>query len=244
MYACCGGKREQKSFIIYMLPVNSCGIVLPYVAQHQPIDLFLGDGSASSIWKHLGRKRYCIMQNEERVFEEKQHRDMSRREFLVETGRTLSMALASAGVFYEFIDQLAQKPEQVAFAATQPLPPEQYIIPSTRIVNVTSAGVSGSGPGTIPVLLHPLHNHIITAKVNVPANAKALQEAQHHLESVLGGLEQHFSPATSNGVAIQVAWGLASFQHSLPILGKSSRFFKAGKRYQDLCPVDLLAAST
>src|SRR5690348_6152226 len=48
---------------------------------------------------YLGRKRYCIMQNEERVFEEKQHRDMSRREFLVETGRTLSMALASAGVF-------------------------------------------------------------------------------------------------------------------------------------------------
>src|SRR5258707_12207500 len=182
--------------------------------------------------------------DDEHGLSEQPPQQLSRREFLEETGRTLSMALASAGVFSEFIDHLAQKPEPVAFAAAQPLPLEQYLVPSTRIVNVTSAGVSGSGPGTIPVLLHPLHNHIITAKVNVPANAKALQEAQHHLESVLGGLEQHFSPATSNGVAIQVAWGLASFQHSLPILGKSSRFFKAGKRYQDLCPVDLLAAST
>ncbi|GHO76413.1 hypothetical protein KSD_41840 [Ktedonobacter sp. SOSP1-85] len=177
--------------------------------------------------------------NDNDAFAGRHHQGMSRREFLAETGRTLSMALASAGVFYELIDNLAQKPEQAAFAAAQPLPPEQYIVPSTRIVNVTSAGVSGSGPGTIPVILHPLHNHIITAKVNVPANAKALQEAQHHLESVLGGLEQQFSPATSNGVAIQVAWGLPYFQHYIPSLGKSSSFFKAGTRYPDYMPVDL-----
>src|SRR5258708_21946349 len=126
--------------------------------------------------------------NEENVFAE-HYRELSRREFLAETGRTLSMALASAGVFYEFIDHLAQKPEQFAFAAAQPLPLEQYIVPSTRIVNVTTAGLSGSGPGTTPIVVHPLHNHIITAKVKVPANAKALQEAQHHLESVLQALE-------------------------------------------------------
>ncbi|EFH90516.1 DUF7405 family protein [Ktedonobacter racemifer] len=177
--------------------------------------------------------------NDNDAFAERHQQGMSRREFLAETGRTLSMALASAGVFYELIDNLAQKPEQVAFAATQPLPPEQYIVPSTRIVNVTSAGVSGSGPDTIPVELHPLHNHIITAKIKVPANAKALQEAQHHLESVLQGLEQQFSPATSNGVTIQVAWGLPYFQHYIPSLGKSSSFFKAGTRYPEYMPVDL-----
>jgi hypothetical protein len=181
---------------------------------------------------------YLMTDNDEQVFAE-HHRELSRREFLAETGRTLSTALVSAGVFYEFIDHLAQKPEPVAFAAAQPLPLEQYIVPSTRIVNVTSAGVSGSGPGTIPVVLHPLHNHIITAKVKVPANAKALQEAQHHLESVLGALEQQFPPATSNGVDIQVAWGLPYFQHSIPSLEKSSSFFKAGTRYPDYLPVDL-----
>ena len=177
--------------------------------------------------------------NDDDAFVGRHHQGMSRREFLAETGRTLSMALASAGVFYELIDNLAQKPEQVAFAADQPLPPEQYIVPSTRIVNVNSAGVSGSGPGATPVLLHPLHNHIITARVKIPANTKALQEAQHHLESVLRGLEQQFSPTTFNGVDILVAWGLPYFQHYIPSLGKSSSFFKAGTRYPEYLPVDL-----
>jgi hypothetical protein len=171
---------------------------------------------------------------DENVFEGQHHQELSRREFL-----TLSAALASAGVFYEFIDHLAQKPEPVAFAAAQPLPQEQYIVPSTRILNITSAGRSGSGPGTIPVVVHPLHNHIITATLKVPANAKALQEAQHSLESVLGSLEQQFSPATSNGVTIQVAWGLPYFQRYIPSLGKSSSFFKAGTRYPEYLPVDL-----
>src|SRR6266851_5910868 len=176
---------------------------------------------------------------DENGLSEQQPQKLSRREFLGETGLTLSMALASAGVFYEFIDHLAQKPEPVAFAAAQPLALEQYLVPSTRIVNVTSAGVSGSGPGTIPVVVHPLHNHIITAKVKVPAHAKALQEAQHHFESVLQGLEQQFPPPTSTGVDILVAWGLPYFQQYIPSLGKSSSFFKAGTRYPEYLPVDL-----
>ena len=180
------------------------------------------------------------MQNDdEHVLTRLSQQELSRRAFLRETGRTLSMALASAGVFYEFIDQIAHKPEPVAFAVAQPLPQEQYLIPSTRIINVNSAGLSSSGPGTIPVVLHPLHNHIITAKVKVPANAKALQEAQQHLESVFQRVEQHFSPATADGVAIQVGWGLPYFQHSIPSVGKSSSFFKAGTRYPEYLPVDL-----
>jgi hypothetical protein len=121
--------------------------------------------------------------DEENVSSEQPHHKLNRRAFLGETARTLSMALASAGVFYEFIDTIARKPEQVAFADggpspqgqdTDPLPEEQYIVPSTQILNVNSIGVSSSGSDTIPVVAHPLHNHIITAKVKVPANAKAL----------------------------------------------------------------------
>ena len=35
------------------------------------------------------------------------YQELNRRTFLGETGRVLSMALASAGVFYEFIDHIA-----------------------------------------------------------------------------------------------------------------------------------------
>ena len=98
---------------------------------------------------------------DENMVAEGQHREMSRRRFLAGTERTLAMALASAGVFYEFIDQLAQKNEQVAFADGQPLPQEQdivplpqeqYLVPSTQIVNVNSSGLSASGPGTRRIL--------------------------------------------------------------------------------------------
>ena len=57
---------------------------------------------------------------DENVVTREKHREMSRRRFLAGTERTLAMALASAGVFYEFIDHVAQKPEQVAFADGQP----------------------------------------------------------------------------------------------------------------------------
>src|SRR5438477_5576205 len=99
----------------------------------------------------------CIMTDydENVVAGEQHHREMSRRRFLAGTERTLAMALASAGVFYEFIDHLAQKPEQVAFASGgQPLPQEQYIVPSTQIITVNSSGSSASGPGTTPVVVH------------------------------------------------------------------------------------------
>ena len=178
-----------------------------------------------------------MKKDDKNVFAGEHHQKLDRRGFFVETGRTLSMALASAGVFYEFIDNLAQKPEQIAFADGQSLPQEQYIVPSTQIINVNSSGLSASGPGTTPVVVHPLHNHIITAKLKVPANA--LQEAQQHLESVLMGLEQQFPPTTFIGVDIQIAWGLPYFQHYIPSLGKSSSFFKAGTRYPDYMPIDL-----
>jgi hypothetical protein len=98
-----------------------------------------------------------------------------------------------------------------------------------------------SSNGTIPVRVPPLHDHVVTATLNVPANAKALQEAQHHFESVLLGLERQFPP-TAAGVGITVAWGLPYFRHYIPSLGKASGFFKRGTPYPAYLPVDLVTS--
>jgi hypothetical protein len=79
--------------------------------------------------------------------------------------------------------------------------------------------------------------------LNVPANAKALQEAQKHLESVLLDLERKY-PNTPAGVATTIAWGLPYFQQYIPRLGKTSSFFKAGTCYPEYLPVDLTTSKT
>src|SRR5260221_1909540 len=174
--------------------------------------------------------------HDERRFAEEQQRTLSRRRFLE---GTLSAALASAGI-YAIIDTLVQAPVRDVFAASQPLTPEQYAIPTPRLIMENGSGVKSS-TGTFPVLVPPLHNHVITATLKVPANAQALQEAQHHLESVLLGLEQRFPPPPS-GLGIVTAWGLPYFQHYIPSLGKSSSFFRAGTRYPAYLPVDLMTS--
>lgn len=158
-----------------------------------------------------------------------------RRGFLA--GATLGAALASAGI-YELIDTLVRPPERAVSPA--PLPPEQYAIPTPRLIMDNGSGVASS-TGTIPVLIPPLHSHIITAKLKVPANAKVLQEAQHHLESIIQGLEKRFPPPPT-GLGVVVTWGLPYFQHYIPILGKSSSFFKAGTRYPAYLPIDRITS--
>ena len=89
----------------------------------------------------------------------------------------------------------------------------------------------------------PLHDHVITATLNVPPNAKALREAQHHLESVLLGVERQFPP-TPAGMGIAVAWGLPYFSQYIPRLGKASEFFKAGTPYPRYLPIDVSTSKT
>jgi len=161
------------------------------------------------------------------------HRILSRRRFLQDT---LGAALASAGI-YEIIDTMARPPERAAFAASQPWPEEQYVIENLQVIMDNGSGVSSS-TGTIPVVVHPLHDHVITATLKVPATTKSLQEAQQRLESVLVGLEQQFSP-TPTGISIAIAWGLPYFHQYVPRLGKTSSFFPAGTRYPAYLPVDL-----
>ena len=72
---------------------------------------------------------------------------------------------------------------------------------------------------------------------------RALQEAQHHLESVLLDLETNLPP-TPAGVGITIAWGLPYFQQYIPSLGKTSGFFKAGTRYPAYLPIDLATSKT
>jgi hypothetical protein len=137
------------------------------------------------------------------------------------------------------IDTIAKPPNRPAVADSPPIQ-EQYILQNEQVVMVNGSGVKSSN-GKIAVRVPPLHNHIITARLNVPANAKALHEAQQHLESVLLGLERQFPPSPT-GLGITVAWGLPYFHHYIPTLGKTSGFFKAGTRYPAYLPVDLMTS--
>src|SRR5260370_11612467 len=102
----------------------------------------------------------CLMTNyDENMFAAEKYKALSRRRFLKGSVRTLGAALASAGI-YELIDVIVQPPERAAFAAAQPLQ-EQYIIQNLQIVKENGSGVNSSN-GTIPVVVHPLHDHVIT----------------------------------------------------------------------------------
>jgi hypothetical protein len=137
------------------------------------------------------------------------------------------------------IDSIAEPPDRLA-VATSSSSQEQYILQHEQLIKVDGSGVKNSN-GTIAVRVPPLHDHVITATLNVSANAKALQEAQHHLESVLLGLERQFPP-TPTGVGITVAWGIPYFRQYIPSLGKTSGFFKTGVPYPAYLPIDLMTS--
>lgn len=164
-------------------------------------------------------------------------RNLSRRR-LIQGTVGLGAALGSVGI-YKMIDTIAQPPKRPAVTSNRPVE-EQYILQNEQVVKVNGSGVK-SGNGTIAVRVPPLHDHVITATLNVSANAKSLQEAQRHLESVLLGLERRF-PSTPTGVGITVAWGLPYFQQYVPSLNRTSDFFRAGTSYPAYLPVDLVTS--
>jgi hypothetical protein len=164
--------------------------------------------------------------------------NLSRRHLLQGTAGTLGVALGSAGI-YKMIDTIANPPARPVFAASPPNQ-EQYILQNEQVVKVNGGGVKSSN-GTIAVRVPALHDHVITATLNVSTNAKELQEAQHHLESVLLDLERQFPP-TPTGVGITVAWGFPYFHQYIPSLAKASGFFKAGTPYPAYLPVDLMTS--
>ena len=139
------------------------------------------------------------------------------------------------------IETIAEPPHRPA-VADSPFNQEQYLLQNEQVINVNHRGVQSKN-GAVALRVPTLHDQVITARLNVPANAKALKEAQHHLESVLRGLEREFPP-TPTGVGITVVWGLSYFQHYIPRLGKTSRFFKAGTPYPRYLPIDLQTSKT
>src|SRR6201996_2286801 len=161
--------------------------------------------------------------------------DTSRRRFLQGTTGAFGAALVSPGI-YKMIGTFAKPPDRPAAAGIRPIQ-EQYLLQNEQVINVDAFGVERR-KGSVAVRVPALYDHVITARLNVPANAKALREAQHHLESVLLGLERQFPP-TPTGVGIAVAWGLTYFQQYIPRLAKTSEFFPAGTPYPRYLPVDV-----
>jgi hypothetical protein len=166
--------------------------------------------------------------------------DTSRRRFLQGTTGAFGIALISPGI-YKAIDTIAKPPDRPAVAGITTIQ-EQYILQGEQTINVDPSGVESSN-GTVAIRVPTLYDDVITATLNVPPNAKALREAQHHLESVLLGVERQF-PATPAGMGIAVAWGLPYFSQYIPRLGKASEFFKAGTPYPRYLPIDVSTSKT
>jgi hypothetical protein len=165
----------------------------------------------------------------------------TRRRFLQGTAGTVGAVLATPGGFYKMVDAVAQPPRRSAHDNRPPLQ-EQYLLQNTRVINLDDSGLQ-SKHGSVAVEVPALYDHVITAKLNVSADAKTLQEAQQHLESVLLDLEREFAP-TPTGVGITLAWGLPYFQDYVPSLGTASEFFAAGTRYPAYLPKDLVTSKT
>ena len=162
----------------------------------------------------------------------------SRRGFL-RAATALSAALASPGI-YRIIDTLTTAPDRSA-AAAMPLP-EQYIQQGAQVVKVDGSGVL-SKRGTVAMLVPPLHDQVVTAKLKLPATAKVLREAQRLLESVLLELERQLPP-TPKGVGIAVAWGLPYFERYVPRLGTTTGFFEGRRSYPAYLPIDVATSKT
>lgn len=163
----------------------------------------------------------------------------TRRRFLQGAAGTvgvLGASLAAPGVFYKMADAIAAPPAR-AVAATRSPAQEQYLLQGTQVINVDGSGLQ-SKRGSVAVHVPPLHDHVVTAKLNVSATPAALQEAQLHLETVLAELETRFAPSPA-GVGVTIAWGLPYFQQFIPSLGKASAFFEAGARFPAYLPIDL-----
>ncbi len=141
---------------------------------------------------------------------------LTRREFLAHAG---AAALASGGL-YALVDQIVRPAERQSPAgagvgagrraslvdSVGTLPAEQHLFLGLSTV---------TDDGTL-VTVPPLHHFVVTAVLDVPATASALQSAQQTLESTIAGLEASglldFRPS---GLGLAVSWGLPYF-NSLP----------------------------
>jgi hypothetical protein len=118
---------------------------------------------------------------------------LTRRQLVERT----ALAAAAAGGVYELADRLTPAPRRARAAAGAAA--EQHLI---DLSVVTEDGVE--------VLVPPLHHAVVTARVRVDQDPKALREAQRELERVLGSLDRDYRPGPA-GLSVTVAWGLPYF---------------------------------
>jgi hypothetical protein len=116
-------------------------------------------------------------------------------------GGAAAGALGAAGI-YELVDQVASTPERAAAAA---LPPEQHLLAGLKTVEHEG----------VEVIEPPLHHQVVTARLKVPAEKRALLDARDTLETALRELESRYD-VTPAGLAATVAWGLPYFRRYVP----------------------------
>jgi len=128
-------------------------------------------------------------------------------------GGAAAGALAAAGI-YELVDKIAGSP---ARSAAGPLPPEQHLLDGLMVV--VDNGVE--------VIVPPLHNEVVTAKLRVDNSPAGLHEARAELEAALRQLEGRYE-LTPAGLGVTVAWGLPYFERYVP--GQATRYLPIDER--------------
>jgi hypothetical protein len=124
---------------------------------------------------------------------------LNRRQFAA----AMAAAAADPSALYRLIDRIAEKPARKDPGG--PPPPEQHLLHRMEVIR--DRGVE--------VLVPPLHNRVITARVAVQENRGALQEAQGELERVLAKLDADY-PSSPSGLGVTLAWGLPYFRRFVP----------------------------
>src|SRR5438270_9907437 len=134
-----------------------------------------------------------------------------RHHFIHEALESIEHALVNSGI-YGLVDRFAKPPGRMPLAF--PFLPEQHLLQDVKVILEEAFGTSSS-TGTIAIVVPPLHHEVVTAKLNVPPTANALNAAQAQLESAIASVEQVY-PQTPAGLGITVAWGLPYFQNYIP----------------------------
>jgi hypothetical protein len=96
-------------------------------------------------------------------------------------------------------------------------PPEQHLLQGVR--EITDNGVE--------VLVPPLHHQLVTARLKIEDDPKALRDAQAELENALAKLDGRYDP-TPGGLGVTVGWGLPYFRRYVPAL--AARYLPLDRR--------------
>ncbi len=139
---------------------------------------------------------------------------LTRREFV---GGAAATALGAAGI-YELVDNVTGSPHRTGAA---PLLEEQHHLSNLAVVEDNG----------IEVVVPPLHNQLVTARLRVDERRGPLRKAQAELREALHGLEQRYESSPA-GLGATVGWGLPYFRRYVP------------KFAEEHIPLDLRASKT